>query len=110
MLPILWRECDVPEMRRRLCELDANLGFPVDRRPHVDHSALLLFLSLLVLQQERLLEFHLHRQGNERAVGIDDQRLRFFQDGLRTFRLALDQNRHGEEHALAAPLLGFRAA
>jgi len=100
----------VPEKRRRLCELHANLGFPVGHRPQVDHFALLLFLSPFVFQQERLVEFHLHHQDNQRAVGIHDQRLRFFPDGLRAFHLALDQNRHGEEHPLAASLIGRRAA
>jgi hypothetical protein len=102
--PIIGRIRDAPEGRCGPCEFHCNLGRSGRLLLYVDHAALFLFPAVYVLHDEPLLRRYFFRQGHQRTVRIDNQRLRPFRK-LRAFLWgSVNDNWNGQFNPLAAPL------
>jgi hypothetical protein len=108
--PIVWREKNVPERRRRLLKFHPNFIF---RAPSslVDenNSPFHLLASLNVYQDDRLRELHAILKKKLTAMSVNGRGVRFFHQNfsIRTFITCLDGN--ANRNALASPRWGLSA-
>src|SRR5260370_40250576 len=79
--PILWRKGHAPKSRTRRRKFQTDLGPARAHGAEEDHVAFLFFLCPLVFHKHLAAAGDPGLQQDERAVGIDGERLGFFLEG-----------------------------
>jgi hypothetical protein len=83
-------------------EFDGYLGFAHEAGAQTGYAAEQLFFGIDVLDADDLLDVYLRGEEDQRAVGIDDDGVGFFLDGVFLRVLEAYQNGNAHVHALAA--------
>jgi hypothetical protein len=83
-------------------EFDGDLGFAHEAGAEAGYAAKQLFFGLDVLDSDDLLDVYFGGEKDQRAVGIDDDGVSLFFDGIFLGVLEAHQNGNAHVHALAA--------
>jgi len=109
-LGLHFRGVNVPEIPRRLHELDSDLRAAVLLRPNVDHAALAFFLREAIDDENSLALLEIGRNGDARTVRVHIQRSGVIAKRLIVRRASVhdDGNMKGESAAAPNVAAGFR--
>ena len=95
----------MPELGRRLQQLNGNLALIVVPTANFHDFAVALFLGLEMQDGQDLTAKHLFAQQNKRTVRVYDERVGFFGEAVAVVAGAADADGDGQQDAQAAPLL-----
>ena len=100
--PIFRGKGDAPEMRSGLEKLDPYFGLASGDGAYADNPARLLLAGFRVLENDDLAHMHRKFEIDQRAMGVDDERMSLFAGHLFVWARSDDRNRNAEKDALAA--------
>lgn len=100
--PIFRGKGDAPEMRSGLEKLDPHFGLASRDGVYADNPARLLLAGFRVLENDYLAYMHPKFEIDQRAMGVDDERMSLFAGHFLVRTGSDDSNRNAEEDALTA--------